>query len=57
MSKGNGGNTLKWLGIATTIGGGLLSIFSMLIDDKKTEVRIADQVEKAVTKRLGKGED
>lgn len=45
-------DTLKALGIGATVLGLAASLFSSFVDDKKTDAKIADKVNQAVTKAL-----
>lgn len=49
-------NTLKALGVGATVFGVAASLFSNFVEDKKTDAKIAEKVNEAVTTALAKKE-
>ena len=56
MKKGKKIDTLKALGIGSMILGVGASLFARFVDDKKTDAKIAEKVNEAVTAALAKKE-
>ncbi len=56
MKKGKKIDTLKALGIGATVLGLAASLFSSFVEDKKTDAKIAEKVNKAVMTALEKKE-
>ncbi len=56
MSKGKNSNAIKALGIGATVLGLVASLVSSFAEDKKTDARIAEKVNEAVTAALEKKE-
>lgn len=56
MKKGKKIDTLKALGIGSMILGVGASLFSSFVDDKKTDAKITEKVNEAVTAALAKKE-
>lgn len=57
MKKGKKIDTLKALGIGATVFGLTASLFSSFVEDKKTDAKIAEKVNEAVTTALAKKEN
>lgn len=57
MKNGKNTNTLKALGIGATALGLAASLFSSFVEDRKTDAKIAEKVNEAVTTALAKKED
>ena len=50
-------NTLKALGVGATVFGLAASLFSSFVEDKKTDAKITEKVNEAVTTALAKKEN